>query len=65
LKELIEEIERIWGKAIDGVVSRGLDYTVFTLKKQLQEIEENDYDPEVFVKELTDILIITLRYPPM
>ena len=58
MKKVLKEIREVWGKD-DDMDWIGL---VWLIKKQINEIEDGNFDEDVVIKELADILIIGVRF---
>jgi len=59
LRKVLDEINEIW-KEYDSLNS--WIGVVWLVRKQLDEIEEADYEALAVLKEIADILIIIVRY---
>ena len=60
MKEVIQAIRDVWGGHSDR--ENNWIEVYWLIKKQLEEIEEKHFSADTYLKEMSDILIIIIRY---
>lgn len=60
MDEILDRIDEVWGSYGD-FNKEGFQYAVFVIKKDLEEMEEENWDEEETVQEFADVIINSLR----
>ena len=60
--KLVRAIRAVWTPEEDAIREDNWLFTHWLLKKQLQEIEDEQFTGEAFMKELADMAIIIVKF---